>query len=466
MPNNEIIPSAEDGLSLIPESLAEYLESHGLPTENVLVPFEERAAVRTNLPAIVARLGDRAADAVYVSKFIVASAVGLFDAALNYLWNETVQNLRAKVERFDLEYFYDTAVPSTERRKFKDASDLPRLEDWVLIVGSRDTGIISELGFKHLDYIRDMRNWASAAHPNQNEITGLQLSSWLDTCIKEVINKEPDSPVIEVRKLLRNIRERTLDEESAQAVRAAVKTLPSNRAGTLLNSMFGMYIDERLSAQVRTNINYVSESVWDCTTEDYKYEVGLKLESMSANGDVERAKLARSFLESVNGLGYLSEGSLALEMLTAVENLYRAHVSFNNFYLEAEPANQVRRLIPPNGIIPRAVVPRYVKVIALAAIGNRYGVSWAADSHYNEIVKTWSDEHATVFLGLVTDSEISRQLESAACADRFKSICLLLRDQVSGSAVRSALDIVSRTDARNVSNLAKNTAFRALLEAK
>ena len=46
---------------------------------------------------------------------------------------------------------------------------------------------ITQLGYKHLDYIRDMRNHASAAHPNHNEITGLQLASWLETCIQEVI---------------------------------------------------------------------------------------------------------------------------------------------------------------------------------------------------------------------------------------------------------------------------------------
>ncbi|NES06504.1 MAG: hypothetical protein F6K22_29025 [Okeania sp. SIO2F4] len=52
-----------------------------------------------------------------------------------------------------------------------------------------------------IDYIRDMRNHASAAHPNHNEITGLQLASWLETCIQEVIGKEPEGAVIEVKKL-------------------------------------------------------------------------------------------------------------------------------------------------------------------------------------------------------------------------------------------------------------------------
>ena len=59
----------------------------------------------------------------------------------------------------------------TQRSKFKDESNLNKLDDWVLVKGCRETGIISDIGYKHLDYIRDMRNHASTAHPNHNELT-------------------------------------------------------------------------------------------------------------------------------------------------------------------------------------------------------------------------------------------------------------------------------------------------------
>ena len=49
-----------------------------------------------------------------------------------------------------------------------------------------------------LDNIKFMRNWASAAHPNQIELTGLQLISWLETCIKEVISLPLSNITIEI----------------------------------------------------------------------------------------------------------------------------------------------------------------------------------------------------------------------------------------------------------------------------
>lgn len=158
-----------------------------------MVSCVERGRVIANLPSVIEQIPfARLPQSVYISKFVAACGAGLFDAALNFLWDETVKNLRDKVARFDLDYFYDSVVTSPERRKkLKSQEDLAELDDWELVRGCHLTGILSEIGFKHLDYIRNMRNWASAAHPNQNALTGLQLVSWLETCIREVIGKEP-----------------------------------------------------------------------------------------------------------------------------------------------------------------------------------------------------------------------------------------------------------------------------------
>ena len=91
--------------------LESYLAYVGLPKDHILVPYDRRGPVFQNVPTVLASLtGDQRLEAVYISKFVVACAVGLFDAALNYLWNETVRNLREKVARFDLQYFCDSVV--------------------------------------------------------------------------------------------------------------------------------------------------------------------------------------------------------------------------------------------------------------------------------------------------------------------------------------------------------------------
>ena len=173
------------------QGFVSFLQNLDLPSEGILVDLDERYRVIQMFPHVVTLIQPESrAVSPYLSKFIAACGAGLFDAALNFLWDETVLHLRNKVISFDLNYFYDTVeTDPSKRSKLKDEDDLVEISEWELIKGCKDIGILSDIGYKHLDYIRDMRNWASAAHPNQNQLSGLQLITWLETCIKEVIAK-------------------------------------------------------------------------------------------------------------------------------------------------------------------------------------------------------------------------------------------------------------------------------------
>jgi hypothetical protein len=237
--------SIDRGVDAFTAHLTAYLDTLDLPSEGVLVSTDERRKVMLNLPSVVGLLhGEERRGAVYISKFVAACGVGLFDAALNFLWDETVANLRVKVARFDLQYFYDSTIGETARRRsLSTEEDLTKLDDWELIKGCRDTGVLSEIGYRHLDYIRGMHNWASAAHPNQNELSGLQVISWLETCVKEVLVKRPEGPVLEVRRLLSNVRTTTLAAEDVPPIAANIAQLPSDLAASLLRALFGMFAD-------------------------------------------------------------------------------------------------------------------------------------------------------------------------------------------------------------------------------
>jgi hypothetical protein len=287
--------------------LTHYLQELGLPADDVLVDISERGMVLVIMPKITGLLNDIQKDrAFYISKFIASCGVGLFDAALNYLWNEIIINLRDKIIGFDLDYFYDSTIrDNSDRIKFRNEDDLLKIPDWQLIQGCRDVGIITQVGYKHLDYIRDMRNFASAAHPNQTQLTGLQLASWLETCIKEVLAKEPSGPVLEVKKLLNSIRTETLDEKCVIPVLHNIHDLPKDLVNSLLRAIFGMYTDPTLSVNARTNINLIAKSAWDQSDDDVRHNIGLKYGIFSVNAEIKRKDLAKEFLTVVDGLRYL-----------------------------------------------------------------------------------------------------------------------------------------------------------------
>jgi len=445
--------------------LSTFLAELELPVNDVLVPVSERRQVINNMESAIEPLdSDRRPTALYISKFVAAAAAGLFDAALNYLWDETIRNLREKVARFDLDYFFDTVLTDpTTRTKFKDASDLEKLDDWQLVRGCRETGIITDIGFRHLDYIRDMRNHTSAAHPNHNELTGLQLVAWLQTCIKEVLGVEPAGPVVEVRRLLHSLRRETLVKADVPPIETALEGLPSELARSLMRSLVGMYCAHDLPANVRANIVLVAPAAWGVTPEDGRYEAGLKQATLSANGETTRAKLARDFLDVVGGVAYLPTDALAVEIGAAIDALAAAHGGWNNFHTEPAPARALRRLIPESGKIPKPVLQKWVKTVTMCRIGNGYGVSWAATDTYDEMISLWGNEAARVFVRLLVDSEVASRLRLGECSKRFQEIAETLVDQVTTPALKRLLATIANADPKKVFKLGATSAIRSQL---
>ena len=105
------IKAYEQQLAQHQENFLALLDSAGLPTQNIFVPTRERFTVFANAGALLERLDDESKrNAIYVSKFFAAVSAGLFDAALNYIWDETILHLRLRIDAYDLEYFYDIAA--------------------------------------------------------------------------------------------------------------------------------------------------------------------------------------------------------------------------------------------------------------------------------------------------------------------------------------------------------------------
>lgn len=154
------------------------LERVGLPTDGVVVELDERQVLLSSLGSAMRTLpGAERGRSLYISKMVMAAAVGLFDAALSYMWDETFSELRRRVADYDLGYFYDIAVTGDMRKHHSGADDLPRVQDADLLRACREIGLLSDVGYAQVDLICYMRNHASAAHPNQVQLSGLQLAS-------------------------------------------------------------------------------------------------------------------------------------------------------------------------------------------------------------------------------------------------------------------------------------------------
>ncbi len=374
---------------------------------------------------------------------ILAASVGLFDAALSYLWNETINELRARVAGFDVAYFFDLAETDPAKRKeLKDADDLKKLEDARLMEAAHRIQLISDVGYRQLDHIRYMRNNASAAHPNQNSITGLMLAEWLETCIREVITLPKNTVVAQIGRLLHNIKTQRLSPEEIDAAAAFFDNLPQDQADNLGAGFFGIFVDPASTPQTLDNIRGLWPELWECLSEESKNDCGVKLARFRANADQDRAEKARSLLDLVDGFAYLPEVERTAELAQALDDLMSAHEGWNNFYNEPPVARRLLNLVGHYGSVPTQLRQRYVLDLVYVFLSNGHGIANSADPQYRELIQQFDEPQASIALRSFTTEKISSRLHTSLARQQWAELLLLLSPKFTGRRDRALLRVV------------------------
>lgn len=443
------------------------LESRGLPSQSVFVGIEERAVMLSNVTGVLAPLtGDARGRSFYISKMIAAAAVGLFDAALNYLWDELVNELRRRVSGFDLSYFFDIAAGSTDLRKhLRTEDDLHRVDDANLLRAAREIGLLTDVGYQRLDHVRYMRNHASAAHPNQVTLTGLDLAQWLQICIREVITTPPDTVTATTGKLLANIKKDRLTETAVHDAAAFFDQLPPDRAATLANGLFGLYTATDRIPVVADNVRTLWPKLWPFVDEDTRHSFGLRHARASASADTNTADAARELLELAGGTAYLAQEVRARELSAALDSLMLAHQGRDNFYNEGPAAQRVADLAGDRGDIPATVQNQYLKTLVKTFLGNGYGVAWSAEDIYQQLLEQVDAHAAGRLLRCFRDPEVASRLGSTAGRAQWVKLLDILDPKITSRTDRALLEAV-RAFSGTPDQLHADTRIKKLAETE
>lgn len=416
------------------DRMLDHVSSLGLPSESVLIPIEDRVSVLGNLEGAISRLpvGYRSTS-MYLSKFALAVSAGLFDAALNYLWDETIGELRRRIVDYDLSYFFDLAVSDPEKRKdLTDPDDLTKLTDDELIRAAATVGFISSIGHRQLDVVRFMRNHASAAHPNQHELKPFQLLGYVETCISEVIMLPESQTMVDTSRLLRNVRDAKVGKSDAAAYATLFQNLRDEQVTALANGLFGIYVRTDSSTRARDNIRLLLPYLWPYIAERTRAAFGVKFGRFKANMDYEQADLARELLETVGGAAsYLPDDQRAVEIDALVADLLSAHEGMNNFYNEPPVARKLRDYVGEQQV-PLGVRERYVAALADVYLGRRSGVSVKADPIYAELLERFTPDEAALALVEITGQNLAGTLAFSGPQEQLEQMLDILQPKLIG----------------------------------
>lgn len=453
----------ETGLENINKPLSDFLTHCNLPTDNLLAPVDERRKVVQAFEAVLEVLPIKEREqATYISKFAICITMGLFDGALSYLWDETIKALRVKITDFDIEYFYSVAQTISSRYKnLSDPKDIEAISEYDLLEISRRIGLIDDVNHRRLEQVNYFRNHASAAHPNNTDLSGIEILGFLENCLKYAICAEFDQSVVQVKRLLENIRKHEIDTTDFATIGQEVAKLPRERIDDILKTIFGMYIDPSIAQNVINNIRGLAPVIWQLITEDTKLRIGTKFGYFRANGDVARKNRVQEFLNVVNGNEYKDEDSLAEELIEKLQHLRSAHYGTNNFYNEYPHAQSINQSLPAAGI-PRAAKREFVKIISICAIGNGLGYRKGVDENamplYNDFIERFGDEELVHFIRLFSDHEFVGDIGTTKGTARTRSLVQFFQSKTQNVLILNALQILA--SAPRIEKVASTTDYK------
>jgi hypothetical protein len=428
--------------------LVDFLKDMGLPSENIIADAGQRKIIGDNLHSLIRDLPHTVKkDARYLSKFVVGAGFGLFDYSLNAVWNEVVINLRKKAVVYGLDIFFDAAVGGSKAREYYSSEDdLSSLKDSVLLDTCRKLELISDTTYKKLKHILDMRNDIGISHPNSYTINAYELLGYLQNCIQDVLNDNPTEAALQVQAFVKNLKITTvaLDNTAKQGIEKKITELPTHLCGSLMRTVFGIYVAPETDPAVRKNISLIAPALWQACGDEAKYKLGIVLEGYNVNLFKDKYKLGEQFFDVVVGNAFRSPGERVVIVDELITELLDKHNGWDNFHHEPPVAAQLYSYVPDQTSIFDNLALRLFKVVMMCRIGRGVnyceGVSPSGRKYYDSILGLAGDKFAPHAMASLSHFEVKNKLHNSLCRKHAKAALEIVKTTVINARLVECLD--------------------------
>jgi len=408
-----IVEDTKTALTLITEAL-------GVPRD-ILNSDEDISAAWNNLPRVLRKIPPHLRSESLV-RMCVAVQAGLFDSAINYVWNAAILELRQKVIRFGL-----NVVRQVIGKSNFDEQTLLDLKDAELLDYCLKLNLITEDGYFFLDQCRDIRNNFSAAHPAVGKIDDTELIVFINRCAKYALGDEYNPVGVDIQAFISAIQGVKFNNEQRDHWVQKLNNTHEAQRELVIGTLHGIYCDPGSSEEARLNALAISTEYTQNFTPKIRSDLIDRHQEYIAKGDNNRHKASQQFFEKLGLLGLLSESERHSLISNACKKLFSVHQAFDNFYNEPPFAERLAQIIN-QGVVPNTVKAELVETIVTCAVGNRYGTSHAAYPHYAQIIRNFSPAEISLMIELPSKNTIvgNRIKNYGRCSDNFKKVVSLI----------------------------------------
>jgi hypothetical protein len=391
----------------------------GVP-RTVLAGADEISHAWTELPRLLERIPVELRDVNHV-RMCVAVSAGLFDSAINYVWNSSILELRNKVRTFGVHL-----VPQITGKAFDEAA-LIDLKDAELLELCLNLNLIDEDAAFFLDQSRDVRNNFSSAHPPIGTVDDHEFLAFLSRCVKYALDGKQNPKGVETSAFLGALKGgKFTDHQRGEWTDRLASTHLSQR-NTLIGMLHGIYCDPASTEETRLNALTICQHFAPEFPPSLKSDLVNRHSDYVAENKPDRHKASMLFFERTGLLGLLSQPERHRMFSQACRRLMSVHLEMNNFYNEPPFAARLLELSSQTAI-PETAQYEFVHAVATCATGRPSGVSHAAMPSYEQMIKNFSPQEIRILLEAPKQpGRLGERVKTdAGCSKRFRSLVALI----------------------------------------
>ncbi|WP_420485194.1 hypothetical protein, partial [Escherichia coli] len=335
----------------------------------------------------------------------------------------------------------NSALYSTEE-------DLSGLKDNTLINTCRKLELISDVVYTKLNHILTMRNDIGASHPNSYSINAFELLGWLQTCVQDILNDKPSASAIQIKSFLENLKRSTdvLDEATIHSMERPLNDLSLQNTDNLLNSIFGIYTADSTGNVVRKNIALFAPHIWNKSSDNVKYKLGVTLDGYKNNLHNEKHALGIEFFTFCDGNRYQSLDSRIISLDGHADDLLEARYAWDNFYNEPPHMRKILSYLKTENDIPLERVHKLIKTVLICRVGKgipyNTGVSPAGRPLYDQFFGMLGDQNIINTVIAMHSNEVRVNLDNKYCQQHMVSVLTLLRANARSERIQEIIDFL------------------------
>lgn len=383
-------------------NVSSLIETLGVPN-NIIASKENIIYAYKELPREIQRLDPKLRNE-FVARMVIATSVGLFDGALNYIWNAVIINLRNKVKTLGFE-----TVKTILNDNGFDNDKLDKYRDSELLNICRKLDLISENDYFMLDQNREIRNNYSSAHPMIAQIDDRELINFVSRCCKHgLTNISPKG--FKINEVLTAIKGSRIKQNQVDAIIDKLKNTVSFQQSAVVQMLYGLYCSKNESESTRLNAYDICNNFKDYFDDQIVTELIKQHEDYRTQNMQDSFKASQKFFKDMNMFHMLSESEIHATFYKLISSLLTIHREFNNFYNEPPLAERLWEYSQSTPI-PKTIKLNYVYSVIECYLGNGYGVSVAAIPFYEKMIKNFSPIEIDYLLK-IPDSDKDTKLQN------------------------------------------------------